>query len=176
MPRRKQKHAGFSLVELVIVIVVLGIIAAVAIPKITSGSRRGAEAALVANLKTMRDAIDWYYVEHNNTFPGAKSNGVGPNAGTADAFRTQLIEATNSQGWITGALATRRYGPYIRGQLPKLTVGTNAGKNTVTVLNQAAAPAVDVPSGTAWIYNVATGQIIPNDAGTAVDGTAYGDL
>lgn len=76
MRTRRQKGPGFSLVELVMVIVILEIIAAVAVPRITSGSRSASESALRANLQTLRNAIDWYYVEHKNTFPGAKHNGV----------------------------------------------------------------------------------------------------
>ena len=173
MLRKIQRPAGFSLVELVIVIVILGIIAAVAVPRITSGSRNAAESALRADLRTLRDAIDWYYVEHHNSFPGAKSNGVGPNAASPEAMITQLTKPTNAQGWIVGDPASLPFGPYLRNHLPKLTVGPNAGRSDVTVVNQAAAAAVDAGAGTAWIYNVATGQIIANASEVGSDGITY---
>ena len=51
MIKIKNDQKGFSLVELVIVIVILGIIAAIAIPRISSGSKGAGEAALKANQK-----------------------------------------------------------------------------------------------------------------------------
>jgi len=169
----KRENTGFSLVELVIVIVILGIIAAVAIPRITSGSRNAGESALRANLQTLRNAIDWYYAEHGNTFPGAKTDGTNA-LDTPEAFITQLTQFSKADGTVSATPdAAFPYGPYIRGSLPKLTVGTNIGKNTVSVLNQSAALGVNVGGGTGWIYNVATGEIIANADDTGNDGSTY---
>ncbi len=171
---RSTKNTGFSLVELVMVIVILGIIAAVAVPRITSGSRSAGESALRANLQTLRTAIDWYYVEHNNTFPATKHNGLGPTAGTAWGLISQLIRHSNAAGRVSiPADPDYPFGPYLRDDLPKLTVGANAGLNTVTVVNQAAPLATDVANGSAWIYNLATGEIIANADQLAGDGTPY---
>ena len=176
MLRMNRKNSGFSLVELVIVIVILGIIAAVAIPRITSGSRNAGESALRANLQTLRNAIDWYYAEHGNTFPAAKGDGTAL-ADTPEAFATQLTQFSKLDGTVSATPdAAFPFGPYIRGSLPKLTVGTNIGKNTVAVVNQSAALAVNVAGGTAWIYNVATGEIIANADNTGTDGTTYDAL
>ncbi len=102
------------MVELVIVIVILGIIAAIAIPRISSGSRNAGESALKANLATLRNAVDWYYTEHHNTFPGVKTDGANA-AGSADAFISQLAKYSNSAGAISLDKDTAfPYGPYIR--------------------------------------------------------------
>jgi prepilin-type N-terminal cleavage/methylation domain-containing protein len=174
MHTKTKTHAGFSLVELVIVIVILGIIAAVAIPRITSGSRNASESALRANLKTLRTAIDSYYVEHHNTFPGVKTNGLSTPLRSAPLVISQLINISSARGIITGAAGEElSFGPYIRKRLPNLTVGPNAGTNGLTVVNQATPLSTDLGTGSAWIFNLATGEIIPNADDIASDGTAY---
>jgi len=54
---------GFTLLELMIVMVVIGILAAIAIPSYTSSVRNAKEAVLREDLHTMRAAIDSYTVD-----------------------------------------------------------------------------------------------------------------
>ncbi len=169
MTRRK----GFSLVELVIVVVILGVIAAIAIPRISSGSKNAGESALKANLATIRNAIDWYYGDHNFTYPGAKSDGVNA-ASSPEAFVSQLIEYSKKTGEVSADKdSAYPYGPYIRGTFPALPVGTNSGKNTVSVISSAAPLTSSPGDGTGWVYNVLTGQIIANSSDTGNDGVAF---
>ena len=80
---------AFSLVELVIVVVIIGIIAAIAIPRVSRLAESADEAALRADLATMRTAIELYAAEHRGTLPGSVSDGTNA-AGTAKCFRWQL--------------------------------------------------------------------------------------
>ena len=168
----KNSKRGFSLVELVIVIVILGIIAAIAIPRISSGSKNAGESALKANLATLRNAIDWYYTEHHNTFPGVKTDGSNA-ASSSGAFISQLSKYSNSAGVISNDKDSAfPYGPYIRGDFPNVAVGANAGKNTISIkIDQKPCSADD---STAWMYNINTGEIIVNSTDTGNDGVAYG--
>jgi general secretion pathway protein G len=60
--RRDSHHAlGFTLLELIIVIAVIGILATIALPALRPLPMRANEAALKTNLRTMRDVIDQYY-------------------------------------------------------------------------------------------------------------------
>jgi len=172
MLSQKPKKA-FSMVELVIVIVILGIIAAVAIPRISSGSKNAGESALKANLASLRNAIDWYYGEHNTSYPGAKTDGTNA-ADTPEAFVNQLIQYSKQDGTVSvDKDAAFPYGPYIRITFPALPVGLNAGKKTITVVNQVT-PLVATPgNGTGWVYNTATGEIIANSSDLGNDGFAY---
>jgi len=168
---------GFSLVELVIVIVILGVIAAIAIPRISSGSKNAGEAALRANLQSLRNAIDWYYSEHNNYFPGAVPDGFN-GANTAECFIAQLLQYTNAAG-ETSTLkdAAHPFGPYLRSSFPKQTVGLKAGIANIYVnpIDDKLTP--DMAQNAGWVYSTHTGQIIPNvDAATlGSDGIAYVD-
>jgi len=57
---------GFTLVELLIVVVILGILAAVVIPQFEGATAQGKEAALTSNLATVRQAIEMYKVQHDD--------------------------------------------------------------------------------------------------------------
>jgi len=173
MNKTQGKRAGFSLVELVIVIVILGIIAAIAIPRISSGSKNAGESALRANLATLRSAVDWYYGEHKNNFPGAKSDGANA-ANTEKAFVNQLILYSDVDGGVSTAKdAAHPCGPYLRGSFPTLPVGLNASKATVTVVPDATPLTATPGDGTGWKYSTGTGQIIANVTETGADNITY---
>jgi len=175
--RNRSSRRGFSLVELVIVVVILGIIAAIAIPRISSSSQAAGTSALRANLQTVRNAIDWYYTEHGNTFPGVKAAG-GPYgaAGSANAFINQLTMYSKSDGTVSADKDPAfPLGPYIRGTFPRVPVGSNIGTPTVTVL-AVTTPLTglgDETEGTGWKYSTATGLIVANTSETAANGTAF---
>ena len=113
---------AFSLIELVIVVVIIGIVAAIAIPRMGRGSQGAAESSLVADLSVMRKAIDLYTVEHIGDVPTSA-------AGFADQMTifTDLGGATSpSQG---GGLPVR-IAPY-QGQLVPKARSRSIRSNTL---------------------------------------------
>lgn len=62
MLRRNQR--GFTLVELMIVVIIVGILAAVAIPMYQGATERAKASEAVAALGTIRGAMRVYYAEH----------------------------------------------------------------------------------------------------------------
>ncbi len=153
-PRRPTR--GFTLVELLIVVVILAILAAVVIPQFENTSASAKEAALVSNLQTIRQAVSLYRVQHNEIYPGQTD---------WNQFVTQLITATHADGTAGGGL-----GPYLRTGIP-LNPVTDTGDGTVVATMPGA------PTGaTAYIYCSATGEIRANTSGTAPSGTDYWDL
>ena len=152
----RRSDAGFTLVELLIVVVILAILASVVIPQFTNVSADAKESSLRSNLATVRQAISLYRVQHNETYPGQ--------GGWAE-FVTQLTTGTLSDG-TPGS----KYGPYLRDQFPDNPVtGTSTGK---TVASMPAGPS----GAEAWIYCTSDGQLRANLAGTAPSGQPYFDL
>ena len=60
---------AFSLIELVIVVVILGIIRAIAIPRMSRGAVGAADSGAISDLAVLRSAIDLYQAEHDGTYP-----------------------------------------------------------------------------------------------------------
>lgn len=65
LPARRRAR-GYTLLELLVVMAVLGILAAVAVPQLLKTPIRAREAALKENLFTFRSMIDQYYADKGN--------------------------------------------------------------------------------------------------------------
>lgn len=57
----RQREHGFTLLELIVVIAIVGILATIAMPAMKDVPRRANEAVLKTNLHTFRDVIDQHY-------------------------------------------------------------------------------------------------------------------
>ena len=60
---RSRAADGFTLIELIIVMTVIGLLASIAIPSFINSVKRAREAVLKEDLHTMRSAIDGYTVD-----------------------------------------------------------------------------------------------------------------
>jgi prepilin-type N-terminal cleavage/methylation domain-containing protein len=67
--KRVQARRGFTLIELMLVVAIIGILAAVAIPKFADLIRRSAEGATKGNLGAVRSALAIYYGEQEGSYP-----------------------------------------------------------------------------------------------------------
>ena len=77
---------GFTLVEILIVVVILGILAAIVVPQFTQASTEAKMNSVCSNLQSLRSQIELYKVQHNDTLPDL------------DTFESQMVYCTNISG------------------------------------------------------------------------------
>ena len=71
-----RREGGFSLLELIVVVAVMGILATIAIANLKQTPRRAQEAVLKTNLRTLREVIDQFYADQG-TYPASLEDLVG---------------------------------------------------------------------------------------------------
>jgi len=72
--RTNRKNQAFTLVEILIVVVILGILAAIVIPRFANASKDAKRAALASQLNQVRAQVQLYTIEHGDQRP-ANLNG-----------------------------------------------------------------------------------------------------
>lgn len=170
MKGSKMRQArGFTLVEILIVVVLLGVLAAIVIPSIGNSAISARETTLAMNLNLLRRFIPVYTSQHLEVPPGYL-NGDQSAVPTEDAFVDQATLSSNTEGQ-TAARGTLgfRWGPYIS------DVPANPFNKRDSILMLAdgdAFPAV-ADNQYGWIYKAQTGEIRPGNSGTDESGTAY---
>ena len=164
-------QTGLTLIEVLIVVILMGIIAAVAIPQFTTATTDAQNNALNANLATLRTTVDLYAAQHNGRFPGQYLETTGATVTTSDviaatAFVAQLTQYSDATGKVslTKDPVLYPYGPYFRSGMPNNPLP--ASKNTVAadfaILTTLVGTVAAGQGG--WKVAVLTGQVIANHA------------
>ncbi len=174
---RKTNQSGFTLIEMLIVVIVLGILAMIIIPQITISTEDAKVSTIQTNLAGIRSAVEVYYVQHSNIYPGEKKvdGGTGPSdTEAATAFIQQLTRYTNSAGAVTSVKDSTvyKYGPYIKtGSLPTNSFNDLDGVVAdISIDSITAARTVDGTAG--WRVFPKTGVVFAND-GDSSGGVAH---
>jgi type IV pilus assembly protein PilA len=98
---RRLRAAGFSLVELLIVIAIILIILAVAVPKLTSARMQAQEMAAIQAIQTINTAQQQYYSQFGRYANSLQELGP-PTSGTPGPSAADLIPADLAQGTKQG--------------------------------------------------------------------------
>jgi len=165
---KRKGTRGFTLVELMVVVIILGILAAVVIPQFANHTDDARIATLDANLTEMRNSIELYYHQHNGTYPGAVSSADGKTVSAQPNvdFVQQMTLFTDGTG-VTSPTKddTYRFGPYLRkSQLP-VNPFTNAYDLTADIATTSLSTDIHTPgSPSAWRFAVQIGKFIANDS------------
>ncbi len=148
--------SGFTLVEILIVVVILGILAAIVIPQFTEASTEAKTSSLATDLSSVRSQIQLYKIQHNDNLPGVAS---GTHTAGA-AFVAAMTEGTDIFGEPNAA---GPYGPYL------MKIPTNQFVDTdVVVIGGVVPPALpgvdaDGTNG-GWYFSNVSGDFWATDS------------
>jgi type IV pilus assembly protein PilA len=154
--RNKQK--GFSLIELLIVVAIILIIAAIAIPNLLRSKMAANEASAVGSLRTINTACVAYSTTYGSGYPsGTSLSKLGP-ATPATSTSADLIDSVLSGGTKSGYTFTYTAG----------TADTAGNTNTYTLI---AKPVTAGTTGQRGFFTDQTGVIRADATGTATSGS-----
>jgi general secretion pathway protein G len=165
MNRRNRK--GFTLIEILIVVMILGILAAIVVPQFGNASKDAKHASLVSTVQTLRGQIGMFRLQHNDWLPG-----VSPLVGSGATFNqatfwNQMTMFSDVNG-ATNATKTAVFdkGPYMQ-SIPSNPLCPTAAntQNVEATVDGAAATAV-----VGFIYDYQGGAGSGRIWGTDTDG------
>ncbi|HMB94403.1 MAG TPA: prepilin-type N-terminal cleavage/methylation domain-containing protein [Tepidisphaeraceae bacterium] len=163
------RKSGFTLVEILIVVIILGILAAIVIPQFTNASEDARKNSLTSQLQTIRSQLSLASVQHlDNASPHLAAGGTG------NAPWDQLTVKTNADYTVTG---TPAFGPYLNSApINPLNGGTDVVVNTSATTDPAVNSAVaGGTASTGWVYYTLTNKIFATTkSGTKVYDEATG--
>ena len=128
---RRQAQRAFTLVEILIVVVILGILAAIIVPQFAGAVEESAVTTTKSELEKLRRAVEVFQVRNGNELPTVAAG---------DGTWGDLIVSTGAY------LKEPPANPYVGGDNAKVIVFGNAPDGAFQTAH-------------AWIYNNATGEI-----------------
>ncbi len=137
---RRRDHGAFTLVEVLIVILILAVLAAIVVPQFTSAAANARDSSLKMDLMRVRTQLQIYQAQHRGSWP------------TLANFVAQMTQASDATG-ATAAPGTDGYpyGPYL------LAIPVNPLLPSDVVSNGAV-------GSSGWYYDEATGEFLANDS------------
>lgn len=124
-------NRGFTLVEILIVVVILGILAAVVVPQFTNASQQAAQSQTVTQLQSLRSQVELYRSQNNGDLPTVIAGAGDP--GWAELLAPGYLRGAPQNQWVAGV------------------------NNKVVALGNT--PDAAYQTAHAWIFDAATGEV-----------------
>jgi len=143
------ERRGFTVMEIFMVIVILCIVAAVAVPRMSRASAENRTSDMVGKLHLVRSQLQLYKAQHAGLLPGQKVIG-------GDVNQADFIAAMTTRSAVDG------YGPYLD-QMPENPFVSGPAADDIMCVNDANLLPTGT-EGTGWWLNAATGRFSACDS------------
>lgn len=138
-----KRKSGFTLVEIMIVVIILGVLAAIVIPQYTNASTEVRNSAVSANLQRVRTQLELYKFHHNEQLPATTGE-------LTTDFERRMTTTTDVDG-----NAGTDYGPYLQ----NIPVNPFNDLNTIRIDGAAAGANTE-----GWRFDTTTGTFQADDS------------
>ncbi|MCZ6618584.1 MAG: type II secretion system protein [Gammaproteobacteria bacterium] len=181
---RRTFEKGFTLVELLIVVIILAILAAIVVPQFASSTDDAGVSSLDTTLNNVRASIE-LYKHHHGDYP-CKNTSVAsscPNSGTAGTgtgvltdsvtFMDQMAMYTDKDGKACSTTdAAFKFGPYLKKR--NFEANPITADNVIVMLSTGDLVMAGDNPAAGWKFDVLTGRFIANDSvNVDIDGNTY---
>ncbi|MEI7641197.1 MAG: prepilin-type N-terminal cleavage/methylation domain-containing protein [bacterium] len=137
---------GFTLIELMIVVAIIGILASVAIPKFSDMLEKSREGATKGNVGALKSAISIYYGDNTGAWP----------SGLADTWFAKYMDRI----------------PAVKVKHPSGGFALSGSSTTITTVNEVTLVTIATDTD-GWKYNQASGDLWINNSQTDSKGEGY---
>ena len=145
---------GFSIAELMIVVAIIGILAAIVVPHFQGRATEAKTAAAKSNLRILRSAIELYAAQHSSVPPGYPNN--------------DPTKPPDSTSFLLQMTITNRY-------LSKMARNPFNNIETIQMIGNAGQFPSEATGAFGWVYKPATNEIRLDWPGTDKDSIRYYD-
>jgi prepilin-type N-terminal cleavage/methylation domain-containing protein len=177
----KQKlgnQSGFTLIEMLVVVIILGILAMIIVPQITVSTDDARLNSLQANLGTVRSAVELYAAQHSNVYPGKHDNTTGADAVGDPQARTAFLAQMTLYSNLLGVTSSTKnaafpFGPYVKMGANTLPENPYSAGATIAIRsdivcnlaqNDLSAARAAAGANEGWQFFPELGIFFPNDA------------
>jgi general secretion pathway protein G len=172
---RPARRTAFTLIEILIVVVILGIIAAIVVPQFSNASHVARENTLKDDLRYLRTQLAVYKAQHRDMPPGYL--GADRSTFNVNLAVQQLKSRTDASGTIGDDPKTHPFGPYLQGMpvnpLTQASAVMPLGRTDPLPKTPGGSVTADGQKTYGWIYKPDTLEIIPYSVETDGRGRPY---